>query len=139
MLVKVEDLLLAGPSLLRQVTRDLAWPTETLARETMVRLMRSNFQQNSDEGHELRRLMLRVFLGSSSTKEVLESTFGHMRDISARHAKNMKMCTSSIWFYSAASPYAQETHIFSATVCFQVVYLSFCMLETKHSTVSPTL
>ncbi|OLP94799.1 hypothetical protein AK812_SmicGene23148 [Symbiodinium microadriaticum] len=106
--VDAEDMVAKGDSSLEDVLQTLAWPAETLAREVMVRLHRSGYDAETDEGFELRRLLLRTFLGSSSTKEVLESTFSHLHDISARHAKNAKMCMRGVWFYSVASPYASR-------------------------------
>ena len=105
-IVKAEDMLLAGPHLIYMAVADLAWPEETLARETMVRLLRAGFQDGNDECFELQRLLLRTFLGSASTKEVLESTFAHIRDVVARHVKNQKISPVAAWFYTIASPYS---------------------------------
>ena len=105
--VEAEEMLLGGPHLVASVVQDLAWPDETLARETMIWLVRANFDDGTQEAYELRRLMLRTFLGSSSTKEVLESTFAHLRDVVSRHSKNQKSSPAATWFYTIASPYSK--------------------------------
>ncbi|CAE7426520.1 unnamed protein product, partial [Symbiodinium microadriaticum] len=106
--VEAEELVRKGPHAVADVLQDVAWPMETLAREIMVRLWRSDFDESSPEAFDLRRLVLRTFLGPSSTKEILESTFSHLHDVIGRHAKNQKASNASMYFYTIASPYSKK-------------------------------
>ena len=47
--------------------------------------------------------------GTSTTKDILESTFAHMTDISKRHSKNQKLAFYTRWIYAACSPYARSS------------------------------
>ena len=47
--------------------------------------------------------------GSSTTKEILESTFAHLTDISKRQSKNQRLAFYSRWLYAASSPYPRES------------------------------
>ena len=46
--------------------------------------------------------------GTSSTKDVLESTFAHLTDVSKRHSKNQKMAFYSRWLYAICAPYSKD-------------------------------
>ena len=85
--VKADDMLVRRPDL-RHVLTDLAFQEETFAREVMIRLRRANYQLKHPEAQNVAAVMRRFFGGSSSTKEILESCFGHLADIVARSNKN---------------------------------------------------
>lgn len=62
-----------------------------------------------EKSHALQRLMWRIHASSHTTQAILESTFGHLKDIAQRHAKSLRMSPHTCWFYSAASPFIRES------------------------------
>ena len=93
---------------LKVVLQDLAFQQEPFAREIMF-LLKKSTSWDSDEMHTVRRLMIRFFGSSSSTKEILESTFGHLADIVARAAKNKRSNSYSLWLYTTSSEYVKAS------------------------------
>ena len=63
---------------------------------------------NPDDS-ELRCLLRRLKGGTSTTKDVLESTFAHLADIAQRQSKNKKMGFYSRWLYTVSAPYSRES------------------------------
>ena len=62
---------------LQACLNDVAFPDEPMAREIMVLLKRGDFSLESNETSEVQLAMTKFNAGSSSTKEILESTFAH--------------------------------------------------------------
>lgn len=96
-------------SALASCLRDLGWTEEPLAREFMVRLLRANFELDNQEEYQARRLALRCFLGSCSTKEILESVFADLQDAASRTCKNKKIASHAVWFYASTSKYVNAS------------------------------
>ena len=86
-------------SILGDLLEDLAWQKETLPLELMSMLVQSNYDHDN---REIKKLLLRLKTGTSTTKELLESTFAHLTSVSHRHNKNRKMNLASKWIYAAA-------------------------------------
>ena len=107
--ISAEEMAASGhvPDQLHAVLRDLGWSDETFSRELMFLLRNCEYKLEGDL--PLRQLMFRFCNGSNSTQSILESGFAHLRDISQRQAKALKMSPFSTWFYSVASPYVQKS------------------------------
>lgn len=91
-----------GSKVLARLWDDLAWHEESLCRELMAMIKQSQYNHND---RDLQVLLSRLKTGTSTTKELLESTFAHLTDVSARGNKNKKMNAMSKWFYAVATPY----------------------------------
>ncbi|CAK9015600.1 unnamed protein product [Durusdinium trenchii] len=105
---KAEALLATRPDL-QGLLDTLAFQEETLARELMVHLERGGFQLNHEETQKCQQVMREFCSGTSSTKEILESTFGHLSYVSNASNKNKRMSTMGTWFYAAPSPYVDSS------------------------------
>ncbi|CAE7804126.1 rplM [Symbiodinium sp. CCMP2456] len=90
----------AWPSLMA----DLGWNKQQLARESMALLIQSDYDRSNSE---LKKLAKRLFMGSASTKDTLESTFAFLHRKAATHSTNFKMSDPCKWLYSIVSPYAE--------------------------------
>ena len=103
---KAEDMVASGnhPTLESCLT-DLAFQEETLAREVMILLKRGGFDLDSGDTQEVVVALRKFMSGSSSTKEILESTFAHLHYVTAASNKNKKMHPALLWFYCTTSPY----------------------------------
>lgn len=84
---------------------DLGWTSETLALEMMSMILN---WEDGDNCMEMRQLLMRIYAGSSTTKECLESVFAWLTDISSRQSKNKRFSCFSTWFYSSSCPYSAE-------------------------------
>ena len=87
--------------------QDLAFQNETFAREVMINLKRSGYSTDLDNPHTLEvvKAMRRFSDGSSSTKEILESTFGHLAHVVAKSSTNKAIAPSNLWMYLSSSPF----------------------------------
>lgn len=72
-------------------------------------LRKGRFNIDSPEISTVRRLMRRFWTSSSSTKEILESTFGHLADMVARSSTNKKMAPNLLWLYCTSCPYVKSS------------------------------
>ncbi|CAE8627865.1 unnamed protein product [Polarella glacialis] len=100
---KAERLAPQDPAL-RECLEDLAWNVQPLPREIMAHCFQSGFDANNEQ---LRMIMWKLYAGSNTTKECLESTFAHLSDIAQRAAKCTKMADWTKYLYATASPYAE--------------------------------
>ncbi|CAK9021484.1 unnamed protein product [Durusdinium trenchii] len=110
-IVKAEQLAPQRPDL-QDLLTTLAFQEETLAREIMVYLQLADFDLDSDHTRECQRVMTEFCSGSSSTKDILESTFAHLAYVAGASNKNKRVSNFAAWFYAAASPYVQEFLVF---------------------------
>ncbi len=109
-LVKAEDKQAAHPSpSLGACLRDVAFVEETFARELMINLRKGQYDITNDHVLEAMRAMLRFSAGSSSTKEILESTFGHLSHVIGKHSTNKSISASGSWFYLTSSPFIKPS------------------------------
>ena len=104
-IITAENLVMAegGPGELGTCLRDLAFHDESFAREIMIYLKRANYNLDSEHTAEAIQAMSKFTNGSSSTKEVLESSFGHLAHIVSKHSTNKSIAYSSVWMYLTAS------------------------------------
>lgn len=104
-IITAENLVMAeeGPGELGTCLRDLAFHDESFAREIMIYLKRANYSLDSEHTAEAIQAMSKFTNGSSSTKEVLESSFGHLAHIVSKHSTNKSIAYSSVWMYLTAS------------------------------------
>ncbi|CAE7631480.1 unnamed protein product, partial [Symbiodinium sp. CCMP2456] len=108
--VKAEDLLKSKTKpALAQLLQDLAFQEESLAREVMIRLRRAQYKLDDPEAETVARLMRRFFGGSSSTKEILESCFGHLADVVSRSNKNKRTSRLGLWLYCTSSGFIKSS------------------------------
>ena len=107
-IVKAEQLAPQRPDL-QDLLTTLAFQEETLAREIMVYLQLADFDLDSDHTRECQRVMTEFCSGSSSTKDILESTFAHLAYVAGASNKNKRVSNFAAWFYAAASPYVQAS------------------------------
>ncbi len=101
---KAERLAIQDPAL-RDCLEDLGWNAQPLAREIMAHCFQSGFDPHNEE---LRKIMWRLYTGSNTTKECLESTFAHLSDIAQRGSKSSKMSNWSKYLYATTSSYAEQ-------------------------------
>ncbi|CAE7811014.1 unnamed protein product [Symbiodinium sp. CCMP2592] len=106
--VKAEDMLRTKPAL-GQLLQDLAFQEESLAREVMIRLRRAKYKLDDPEAQTVVRLMRSFFGGSSSTKEILESCFGHLADVVSRSNKNKCTSRMGLWLYCTSSGFIKSS------------------------------
>ena len=83
---------------------DLGWNKQQLARESMALLIQSGYDASN---HNLKKLAKRLFMGSASTKDTLESTFAFLHRKATAHSTNFKMADPCKWLYAVVSPYAE--------------------------------
>ena len=88
----------------RDCMNDLAWNKQQLAREAMALLLQSEFRDGSSE---IRKLARRLYLGTPSTKDILENTFAFMKRKSCASQANQKFNNYTKYLYAIASPYAE--------------------------------
>ncbi|CAE7879247.1 unnamed protein product [Symbiodinium microadriaticum] len=84
---------------------DLAWHKQQLPRETMALCLQSDFD---DRNVRLRKLAKRLYLGTATTKDNLESTFAYLHRKAVVHSTNYKMSDSCKYLYTITSPYAES-------------------------------
>ena len=99
---------LAPPSL-RAVYDSLSWTEEPFCRELMAMLRNINYSTDIAEVRPIRRLMIRLFSGSSTTREILECCFSHLQDVAARTVKNKRLSPYSIWLHATGSTFIDES------------------------------
>ena len=85
---------------------DLGWLDQVLPQEIIIMVLASNFDPHDKE---LRKLMVRFYSSSNTTKDVLESCFNTLKDRVDRQSKNKKASPWLVWFYSTASRYGHES------------------------------
>lgn len=107
-IVKAEDMEATNPSL-TACLRDVAFVEEPFARELMINLRKGRYDVTNAHVLEAMRAMLRFTNGSSSTKEILESTFGHLAHVVGKHSTNKSISPSGVWFYSTSSPFIKPS------------------------------
>ena len=83
---------------------DLGWNKQQLARESMALLIQSGYDASN---HNLKKLAKRLFMGSASTKDTLESTIAFLHRKATTHSTNFKMADPCKWLYAVVSPYAE--------------------------------
>ncbi|CAJ1366373.1 unnamed protein product, partial [Effrenium voratum] len=88
---------------LTDVLRDVGWHEQVLPTEIMIMMWQTGFDA---ENAQLLHLAAQLYSGSCTTKDVLESTFAHLKDTTERSAKNKKASPHSMWTYAQASKYA---------------------------------
>ena len=91
---------------LDQLLEDLGWHTEVLPLEIMAMAVQSGWNPDC---RQLQQLLFRLKTGSASTKEVLESAFAWLKDISSRHNKNKKMSFFAKHFYACSCPHSRKS------------------------------
>ena len=116
---------------------DLGWVTETLALETIL----MGLQWDSTNCDELLRLQMRLYSGSSSTKECLKSTFGWLDDACQRANCNKRLSPYNCRFYSTVPIQGRsrdETAVSAesrlaqlAKHCKRLVGIVFSLLQTS--------
>ena len=106
--IAAEEMCATTPSI-QTVLKDLAVNDEPFAREMMSLLLRGDFNIESEQVQSVKDSAMRLFSSSSSTKEVLESTFGHLKDLSVRANSNSKMNPHLCWLYCTTSPYVHAS------------------------------
>lgn len=94
---------------LEQVLKTLAFQEETLAREVMTHLSRGQFKLDSSGTRDCIQVMTELCSGTSSTKELLESTFAHLSYIVSGANKNKVTAPAALWIYASASPYVAKS------------------------------
>ena len=94
---------------LQAVLADLAFPDEAMAREIMCLLLQANFSLDAVETQEVQEAMRKFCSGTSSTKELLESTFAHLSYCVSASNKNKVIAPSLLWLYCSSSPYVKES------------------------------
>ena len=94
---------------LNRILEDLAYQQEPFVRELMFLLKKGKFDIDSDESSTVRKLMMRFFGSSSSTKEILESTFAHLSDVVSRSNKNKVCAPHLLWMYTMGSSYVKAS------------------------------
>ena len=94
---------------LNRILEDLAYQQEPFARELMFLLRKGKFDIDSDETSTVRKLMMRFCGSSSSTKEILESTFAHLADVVSRSNKNKVCAPHLLWMYTMGSSYVKAS------------------------------
>ncbi|CAK9075933.1 Uncharacterized protein SCF082_LOCUS36698 [Durusdinium trenchii] len=94
---------------LEQVLKTLAFQEETLAREVMTHLSRGQFKLDSSGTRDCIQVMTELCSGTSSTMELLESTFAHLSYIVSGANKNKVTSPAALWIYASASPYVAKS------------------------------
>ena len=107
-IIHAEELVHTNPSIQPLLT-DLAFTEEPFAREIMILLKRSDYSLESELATELQAAMVKLNSGSSSTKEILESTFAHLSYCVTASNKNKIIAPSLLWLYCTGSPYVKES------------------------------
>ena len=107
-IIEAEEMVQTNPSIQPLLT-DLAFVEEPFAREIMILLKRSDYSLDSELANELQAAMVKFNSGSSSTKEILESTFAHLSYCVAASNKNKIIAPHLLWLYCTGSPYVEES------------------------------
>ena len=89
--------------------KDLAFQEESFSREIMINLKRSGYKFGQPGTAQVTKAMTKFSGGSSSTKEILESTFGHLAHIVAKNSTNKSMAMSNLWFYLTTSSFVRAS------------------------------
>eukprot|EP00435_Cladocopium_sp_Y103_P008278 s5184_g2.t1 len=89
--------------------KDLAFQEETFAREIMINLKRGGYKLNQPATTQVTKAMTKFSGGSSSTKEILESTFGHLAHVVAKNSTNKSMAMTNLWFYLTSSSFVKAS------------------------------
>ena len=120
-IITAENLVMAegGPGELGTCLRDLAFHDESFAREIMIYLKRANYNLDSEHTAEAIQAMSKFTNGSSSTKEVLESSFGHLAHIVSKHSTNKSIAYSSVWMYLTASASLKSSGMAQYLCCWK--------------------
>ena len=112
-IIKAENMVMAagagGVGELSSCLKDLAFPDETFAREIMVHIKRGNYSLESPHTAQAVAAMKKISSGSSSTKEILESTFGHLAHVVAKNSTNKSMSAHNLWAYLTSSPFIRPS------------------------------
>lgn len=90
---------------LKEALQDLGWTKMQVSLEMIGLMLQADFDPSNET---CIRYAKRIFTGSSSTKDVLEAVFAHLRDVSFKANKNQGMAPSAKFFYAttATSPEA---------------------------------
>ena len=83
----------AAPAGLVELLERIAWLEEPFCRELMHKVRIGDLEW-------IQAAMWKVCAGSSTTQGILESCFAHLRDISQRQSKRVKMSPYSTWVYA---------------------------------------
>eukprot|EP00435_Cladocopium_sp_Y103_P045526 s756_g13.t1 len=89
--------------------KDLAFQEETFAREVMINLKRGGYKLGQPATTQVTKAMTKFSGGSSSTKEILESTFGHLAHVVAKNSTNKSMAMTNLWFYLTTSSFVKAS------------------------------
>ena len=98
----------AESTILTTLMDDIGFWTETLPCEIMAELRQIEFE-DGEKLRGLQFLLSRLRCGTSSTKELLESCFAHLTDVSIRSNKNKRMAPFPKWLYACASPLGKKS------------------------------
>lgn len=107
-IVKAEE----RPVVCKECLRDFAFTEEPFPRELMVLVRRGKYgryDMNNEHITEATKALTHFTVGSSSTKEILESTFGHLAHIVGNNSTNKSLAASAKWMYLTSSPYAKAS------------------------------
>lgn len=91
---------------LKDLLNDVAWHKETLPLEMMAMLDQVDYDSSDTELH---KLLCRLKTGTSTTKDLLESSFAHLQSIAQRQNKNKKMNMYTKLTYAIANPHATNS------------------------------
>ena len=93
----------AGTAALNEAYVDLGWPETEVGKLMVALLLQSDF--NKDDLKSI-SLAQKLFCASSTTKDVLEAVFAHLRDAANKANTNMMLSPTSKWYYAttASSP-----------------------------------
>ena len=89
--------------------QDLAFQDEPFAREIMIYLKRGNYRFSDPNTAEAIKALEKFVSGSSSTKEILESTFGYLAHCVAKNSTNKNMGCHNMWMYLASSAFVASS------------------------------
>ena len=97
---------------LKDLLADSGWHKETLPLEMMAMLEQVDYDYSDPE---MRKLLCRLKTGTSTTKDLLESSFARLQSIAQRQNKNKKMNIYTKSTYAVANPHSSN----SVLKCFQ--------------------
>lgn len=92
---------------LKEAVMDLGWPKCQMAVIMVFLMLQANFSPNDEKCIKLAR---DLFRSTSTTKDVMESVFAHLRDVSMKQNKNQRLGNVGKWFYATTSAAPEGSH-----------------------------
>ena len=89
-----------GTTALREAYVDLGWPETEVGKLMAALLLQGDFNEDDPK---CKSLAQKLFCASSTTKDVLESVFAHLRDVAHKANTNMMLSSSSKWYYATTA------------------------------------